>query len=56
MAALLANVKGHSGSFRNLIPDDSIDNKLSVLPDKKDREFDVELGILMLNGYYIPCF
>jgi hypothetical protein len=26
------------------------ENKLSVLPDEKDRLFDVELGVLMLNG------
>jgi hypothetical protein len=31
-------------------PEDSVENKLSVLPDKKERLFDVELGILMLNG------
>jgi hypothetical protein len=55
MAAFLANLKGHNASLKNLFPDDSNDKKLSMLPDEKDRVFDVDLGILMLNGYSTPC-
>ena len=29
------------------------ENKLLLLPDEKDRIFDVELGMLMLNGYAV---
>ena len=29
---------------------DSIEKMFSSLPDKKDLEFDVELGVLMMNG------
>jgi hypothetical protein len=47
MAALVvANLRGrNSGKV-----DELEDAKLSVLPEEKDREFDLELGVLMLNG------
>jgi hypothetical protein len=32
------------------LPDDTIENKLSVLPEQNDRLFEIELGMLMLNG------
>ncbi len=49
MAALIAarlrgrNARGHAVESVE-------DSKLSVIPEEKDREFDVELGVLMLNG------
>jgi hypothetical protein len=49
-SALLVNFKGHGSMKKLSVPEDSIENKLNVLPDEKDREFDIELGVLMLNG------
>ncbi len=48
MAAFLAVVNNRNKK----IPDaaDIIESRYSVLPDEKDREFDIELGMLMLNG------
>ncbi len=43
-------LRGHNAKRAAPLPEDTIDNKLFVLPEKKDRIFDVELGILMLNG------
>ena len=49
MAALLAAVKARKAKGIPL-PDDMIENKLSVLPEQKDRLFEIELEMLMLNG------
>ncbi len=49
MAALIAaRLKGRNATRKDV--ESLEDNKLSVLPDEKNREFDVELSILMLNG------
>ncbi len=53
MAAFVVNFRGH-GSIKKLsLIEDTIENKLAVLPEEKDREHDIELGVLMLNGYSI---
>jgi hypothetical protein len=49
-STLLVNFKGHGSMKKLSVPEDSIENKLNVLPEEKDREFDIELGVLMLNG------
>ncbi len=51
MGALIAaaNYQNRRISEAEVVPE-SIKSKLSKLPDEKDREFDVVLGILMLNG------
>ena len=48
MPSIIAN---HSIPNRATLTEDSTESKLLTLPDEKDREFDVELGMLMLNGY-----
>ena len=50
MAVQMATQRGRNFK-RNLSVPEETENKLSSLPDKKDRLFDVELGVLMLNGY-----
>jgi hypothetical protein len=52
MAAILVNNFRSHGSFKKSVPEDSTETKLSMIPDEKDREFDIELGVLMLNGYF----
>ncbi len=49
MAAQMAAIKARKAKGIGL-PDDLIENKLSVLPEQKDRLFEIELGMLMLNG------
>ena len=29
---------------------DTFESRFTVLPEEKDREFDIQLGMLMLNG------
>ncbi len=53
MAAILVNNLRSRASLRKSVPEGSIENNLAMIPDEKDREFDLELGVLMLNGY---CF
>ncbi len=48
MAALIA--ARLRGSARGQALESVEDNKLSVLPEEKDRDFDLELSVLMLNG------
>jgi hypothetical protein len=50
MAAQMAAQRARNAKRAIPPPEDSIENKLSVLPDKKERIFDVEMEILMLNG------
>jgi hypothetical protein len=50
MAAQMAVLRGHSAKRALPLTEDFIDNKQFVLPEEKERLFDVELGILMLNG------
>ncbi len=50
MAAQVAAQRARNLKRALPLPEDSIENKLSLLPDKKERLFDVELEILMLNG------
>jgi hypothetical protein len=49
MAAQMAAIKARRAKGIAL-PEDMIENKLSVLPVQKDRLFEIELGMLMLNG------
>ena len=55
MAVQMAVQRGRDAK-RGPALDESIKNKLFVLPDKKERLFDVELGVLMLNGYSYPSY
>jgi hypothetical protein len=49
MAAFFASLQPQKKSrFNDSM--DSIENRLSSLPPEKDREYDIELGMLMLNG------
>jgi hypothetical protein len=50
MAAQFMVLRGQSTKRALPPPEDAIDSKLIVLPEPKERLFDVELGILMLNG------
>jgi hypothetical protein len=49
MAAQMASMRGH-GTKKAAPPEETVENKLTALPDEKDRAFDVELGLLTLNG------
>ncbi len=49
MAVQIAAMKARKAKGIAL-PDDTIENKLSVLPKQIDRFFVIELGMLMLNG------
>jgi hypothetical protein len=51
MAALIAaRLRGRDSNARDQAEQSMEDTKLSELPEEKDREFDLELGVLMLNG------
>jgi hypothetical protein len=50
MAVQMAAQRGRNLKRALSAPEESIESKFSVLPDKKERIFDVELGVLMLNG------
>ncbi len=49
MAAQMAAIKARRAKGI-APPDDMVENKLSILPEQKDRIFEIELGMLMLNG------
>ncbi len=49
MAAQIAAIKSRKAKGIAL-PDDTLEIKLSVLPKQVDRLFEIELGMLMLNG------
>ncbi len=51
MSALAAVANNHHRRMADaeVVPE-SIENRLSKLPDEQHREFDVILGMLMLNG------
>ncbi len=49
MAAQIATIKARKAKGIAL-PDETIENKLSVLPQQIVRLFEIELGMLMLNG------
>ncbi len=49
MAAQMAAIKARKAKGIAL-SDDTIENKLSKLPQEIDRLFEIELGMLMLNG------
>jgi hypothetical protein len=46
---MLAALRGH-GVKRVLRVEEDVESKSTELPADKDREFDVELGLLTLNG------
>ena len=48
MAAIIAVVNNRNKNMP--AANDSMESRFSVLPDEKDREFDIDLGMLMLNG------
>ena len=49
MAALIAaRLRGRTAIRQ--AEESAEDTKLPVLPEEKDREFDLELSVLMLNG------
>jgi hypothetical protein len=48
MAALVAVVSNRNK--KEPAASDTFESRYSVLPDEKDREFDIQLGMLMLNG------
>ncbi len=47
---MLVAIKGHGAKRAVAPPEETEENKLIELPVEKDREFDVELGLLTLNG------
>ncbi len=49
MAASFVSIKNH---HHVQMPDntDHIENQYSTVPSDRDAEFDVELGVLMMNG------
>ena len=49
MAAALISVKA-GGKSRAIIVEDGKGDKVLKLPEEKERVFDVEMGMLMLNG------
>ncbi len=49
MAAQMATLRGH-GTPKVVPPEESAENVLKVLPIETDRVFDIELGLLTLNG------
>ncbi len=46
---VIANSQHRRTAEVEAVPE-SIESRLSKLPDEKDREFDAVLGMLMLNG------
>jgi hypothetical protein len=49
MAAQMAAIRGHSAT-RAASTEESVESDSAELPAEKDREFDIELGLLTLNG------
>ena len=45
----MATMRGH-GATKAVPPEEAAENILTVLPREKDRVFDIELGLLTLNG------
>ena len=48
----MVTLRSH-GAKRVAPPEEAAENILSQLPAEKDREFDIELGLLTLNGLLI---
>jgi hypothetical protein len=47
--AALAAIRAH-GAKKGVATEDTVELESTELPGEKDREFDVELGLLTLNG------
>ncbi len=48
MAAIIAVVNNRNKNVPGSA--DTLESRYSALPDEKDRVFDIQLGMLMLNG------
>jgi hypothetical protein len=49
MAAQMAAIRGHA-TKRVPKSEEMVEKESTELPGEKDREFDIELGLLTLNG------
>ena len=50
MAAQMATMKGFGAKRVVAPPEETVEKLLTELPVEKEREFDIELGLLTLNG------